>query len=62
MELCNIGIPQFKIANLFIDMEILKEAQKIAKELLEQDYNLELEKNLKLNTLIQDKFKSRIEI
>ena len=62
MELCNIGIPQFKIANLFIDMEILKEAQKIAKEILEQDYNLELEKNLKLNTLIQDKFKSRIEI
>ena len=56
------GLPEFKIANLFTDIEILKEAQKTSEEILEEDPVLHLEKNIKLNTLIEDKFKGRIEI
>ena len=54
------GIPEFKIANLFQDMEILKQAQ-IAVQKLIEDKDI-LEKDEKLKRLIEDKFNNRIEI
>ena len=56
------GLPEFKIANLFEDIQILKKVQAIALKIMEEDPKLELEKNKRLNRLIKDKFKSRIEI
>ena len=54
------GLPEFKIANLFEDMEILKRAQKSAQNILLEDPKLE--KHKELLRLIDDKFNSRIEI
>ena len=56
------GLPEFKIANLFEDIGILKKAQKIAINIMEDDPLLEKEKNKKLNELVKDKFGSRIEM
>ena len=56
------GLPEFKIANLFEDIGILKKAQKIAINIMEDDPLLEKEKNKKLNGLVKDKFGSRIEM
>ena len=56
------GIPEFKIANLFQDMPILKSVQEIANKILQQDPKLEKEKNGLLKELIKDKFMKRIEI
>ncbi len=39
------GLPELKIANLFTDIEILKYAQNLCKEILEDDKNLKKEKN-----------------
>ncbi len=56
------GLPEFKIANLFEDMPILKSIQSLAIKIEQEDPKLELEKNEKLNKLIQKKFINRIEI
>ena len=56
------GLPEFKIANLFEDIGILKKVQKLAIDIMDDDPLLEKEKNKKLNYLIKDKFGSRIEI
>lgn len=56
------GLPEFKIANLFEDIPILKLAQLVANKVIEDDPKLEKEQNFKLRTLINDKFASRIEI
>ena len=56
------GLPEFKIANLFEDIGILKKVQKIALNIMEDDPMLEKEKNIKLNNLFKEKFNSRIEI
>ena len=56
------GIPEFKIANLFQDIEMLKSIQSLAIKILNDDENLEKEKNIKLKEQIKDKFKDRIEI
>lgn len=56
------GIPEFKIANLFQDMPILKQVQGIAMKIIGDDPNLEKDKNVLLNELIKDKFTNRIEI
>ena len=56
------GLPEFKIANLFEDIQILKVVQGLAMKIINNDANLEKEENKKLNKLIYDKFKSRIEI
>lgn len=39
------GIPDFKVANLFEDMKILIEAQKLALEIIKEDPGFQLEKN-----------------
>ena len=56
------GIPDFKIANLFTDMEILKLTQEAAIKIVDKDPKLEKEENKLLNNLIKDKFTDRIEI
>lgn len=56
------GLPEFKIANLFEDVQTLKMVQGIAMKILAEDPKLELEKNEKLRKLIEDKFTGRIEI
>lgn len=56
------GIPEFKIANLFEDIEILKMVQSVAIKILYDDPKLEKEKNKKLKKLIKEKFVKRIEI
>ena len=54
------GIPEFKIANLFEDVDILKKAQKAAQNIIIEDPNLENHK--KLAKLVDEKFTKRIEI
>ena len=56
------GLPEFKIANLFEDIDILKKVQGIAQKIMDEDPLLEKEKNEKLNKLVKEKFSSRIEI
>ena len=56
------GIPEFKIANLFEDIQILKGVQSIALEIINKDPLLEKEENKELKKLVDDKFKDRIEI
>ncbi|MBR3002523.1 MAG: ATP-dependent DNA helicase RecG [Clostridia bacterium] len=56
------GIPEFKIANLFEDMPVLKQVQGISMKIIGEDPNLEKEKNALLKELIKDKFTNRIEI
>lgn len=56
------GIPEFKIANLFEDIGILKQVQGIAMEIIDKDPLLESEKNKPLRKLVDEKFKDRIEI
>ena len=56
------GLPEFKIANLFEDIDILKMVQSVAMKILSEDPKLEKEKNKLLKVLIKDKFAKRIEI
>ena len=56
------GLPEFKIANLFEDIEMLKSVQSVAIKIMEDDPNLEKEKNAELKKQIEAKFKNRIEI
>ena len=56
------GLPEFKIANLFEDIQVLKLVQSIAVEIIDKDPKLEKEENKKLKKLVKDKFKDRIEI
>ena len=50
------GLPEFKIANLFEDVDILKQVQLIATKILEKDPKLEKEENQKLKCLIGDRY------
>ena len=56
------GLPEFKIANLFEDMPILKSVQSLAMKIINEDPKLEREENRLLKDLIKDKFMKRIEI
>jgi len=56
------GIPEFKIANLFEDMQMLKIVQELATKIIVDDPKLEKEENKLLRGLIKDKFVKRIEI
>jgi len=56
------GLPEFKIANLFEDIKILKLVQGISMKILKEDLLLEEEKNIRLKKLLQEKLKNRIEI
>ncbi|MDO5556726.1 MAG: ATP-dependent DNA helicase RecG [Clostridia bacterium] len=50
------GIPEFKIANLFEDVQILKRVQEIALKIEQEDPKLEKSENEPLKKLIQNKF------
>ncbi len=56
------GIPEFKIANLFTDIDILKLAQEAAIKIVNDDEKLEKPENDLLKELVKDKFTDRIEI
>ena len=56
------GLPEFKIANLFEDIETLKMVQSVAMKILSKDPKLEKHENRLLKELIKEKFMKRIEI
>lgn len=56
------GIPEFKIANLFEDMGILKAVQGLAIRILEDDPDLIKKENLCLKETVAKKFNGDIEI
>lgn len=56
------GIPEFKIANLFTDMNILKKAQEAANEILEKDVNLINPENQGIKSKIDNLFAKRLEL
>ena len=56
------GIPEFKVANLFVDVPILKKAQQVANTILKQDPELQLEENCILKQKINKLFSEKIGI
>jgi len=56
------GVPEFKVANLFTDMDILKDAQNCAKEILLEDPLLKSEKNAGIKEKIDKLFSKRLEL
>lgn len=56
------GLPEFKIANLFEDMETLKAVQSVALKIENEDPKLEQEKNKKLKQIVKKQFNGRVEI
>ncbi len=56
------GIPKFKVANLFEDMDILKKVQALAIKILNNDPNLEKKENMLLKKAIDKKFNGKIEM
>ena len=56
------GIPEFKIANLFEDMPILKLVQSIAVKIISEDPKLIEEKNIKLRQMIDKKLEKGLAI
>ena len=56
------GIPEFKIANLFQDIEMLKSVQSLAIKIIQEDNKLERTKNKELKNSIKRKFIERLEL
>lgn len=56
------GLPEFKIANLFEDIKILKAVQETALKVINDDPYLEKEKNEKFRKFIEKRFNERLEI
>lgn len=56
------GIPEFKIANLYNDINILKKAQCAALELIDKDRELSMEEHSLLKKKIVKEFKEKINI
>lgn len=56
------GLPEFKIANLFEDIKMLKAVQAIAIKIIDRDPKLEKEENKLLRKVVDEKFGNRIEI
>ena len=56
------GLPEFKIANLFEDIPVLKQVQELTTRIEMQDPKLEREENAKLRKLVETIRKERIEL
>lgn len=56
------GVPEFKVANLYTDIKIMKSAQEAVKEILADDPYLEKEGNEKLKEKIDKLFNKKLEI
>ena len=56
------GLPEFKIANLFVDMPMLKSVQSVALKIESEDRGLKQEKNQKLRKLVDEKLKQSISL
>lgn len=56
------GLPEFKIANLFEDIQMLRSVQAIAMKIIGKDPKLELPENRLLRKVVDEKFGERIEI
>lgn len=56
------GLPEFKIANLFEDMPVLKMVQSLAIKILQEDQKLVSKKNENLRKMVKEKFGERLEI
>ncbi len=56
------GLPEFKIANLFEDVSVLKDVQNLSAKIERTDPKLEKEENKRLSKLVEEKFESRISI
>ena len=56
------GLPEFKIANLFEDIETLKSVQSVALKIIQKDPELELQENAVLKKQVLNKITNRIEI
>ena len=56
------GLPEFKIANIFEDMKMLKDIQLIALNILKDDPNLSSDKNKLLKNSVEKKFLSGVEM
>ena len=56
------GLPEFKIANLFEDVSVLKEVQSLSAKIESTDPKLEKEENKRLRNLVEEKFENRISI
>ncbi len=54
------GLPEFKIANLFVDMPMLKSVQSVALKIEAEDKGLKEEKNIKLRKLVDDRLNQSI--
>ncbi len=50
------GLPEFKIANLYSDMPMLKTAQAVASKIIDEDANLEKSENKLLRIIVENKF------
>lgn len=56
------GVPEFKVANLYTDIKIMKKAQEAVKELLANDPLLEKEENSGIREKIDKLFNKKLEI
>lgn len=56
------GIPEFKIANLFVDMPMLKSVQSVALKIESDDKGLLKEKNERLRKLVDNKLKQSVSL
>ncbi len=56
------GLPEFKIANLFEDVAVLKEVQAISAKIEAEDPKLQKQENARLRKLVEEKFENRISI
>ena len=56
------GLPEFKIANIFEDVKVLKQVQELAIRIENQDKKLEKEENAPLKKIVEKIRKERIEI
>ncbi len=54
------GLPEFKIANLFVDMPMLKSVQSVALKIEAEDSGLKEEKNERLRKLVDNKLKQSV--